>query len=83
MTKKQSKKIIRLLCMQIDAHVTGNTKHSDKILNHVEIFLTITNIMASTQNVIELMQFSNPKSRNYETHRIKNHSKVTRETWME
>lgn len=56
MNARDKKKIIRLLAMQIDAHVDGDTKYSDKILGYTETFLTLGELMISVQRVTNLIK---------------------------
>lgn len=49
MSDKHKRRVVRLLCMQIDAHVDGDTRVSDKILDQTEIFLRLVEMVVAIQ----------------------------------
>jgi hypothetical protein len=56
MNKKQRKTITRLLVLQIDSHVDGDTRLSNKVLKQHEMFLSLGEIISSIQNITNTLK---------------------------
>lgn len=52
MSEKDKSKVIRLLCMQIDSHVDGDTRYSDKVLALTETMLIINDMIRSVNSIL-------------------------------
>lgn len=52
MSEKDKSKVIRLLCMQINSHVNGDTRHSDKVLALTEVMLVIKQMQNSVSSIL-------------------------------
>lgn len=58
MKKSQHNYIAKLLSLQINSHVEGNTKFSDRYLHNVEEYLTLKEVLNSISKIYGYLQLT-------------------------